>query len=106
MLERDDTVSDVNLSNSGIDDMIKMGNLSEETILKNLKLRYTKDLIYVIIASFRTKDLEHVIIFHLSSLINQSIIFFFWSSPDQHRLHPSIAQPLPGAPHIQPGSGA
>jgi myosin heavy subunit len=57
MLERDDTVSDVNLSNTGIDDMIKMGNLSEETILKNLKLRYTKNLIYVFVASFCAQDL-------------------------------------------------
>jgi myosin heavy subunit len=57
MLERDDTVSDVNLSNTGIDDMIKMGNLSEETILKNLKLRYTKNLIYVFAASFCAQDL-------------------------------------------------
>lgn len=48
MQERDDTISDVNLAgDTGIEDMIKMGNLSEESILKNLATRYSRNLIYV-----------------------------------------------------------
>ncbi len=48
MEARDDVATDVNTSgDKGIEDMIKMNNLSEEGILKNLKIRYEKDLIYV-----------------------------------------------------------
>lgn len=48
MQERGDSISDVALAgNLGIDDMIKMGNLSEENILKNLKIRYMSKRIYV-----------------------------------------------------------
>lgn len=30
-----------------VEDMITLGNLTEETLLQNLRMRYDKDLIYV-----------------------------------------------------------
>ena len=32
---------------NGVDDMIKLKKLDDEAILKNLRIRYAKDLIYV-----------------------------------------------------------
>ena len=45
---RGEATTDVHLSgDKGIEDMIKMNNLDEESILKNLKIRYLNNLIYV-----------------------------------------------------------
>jgi len=35
------------LGEDGVDDMIQLDNLDEPTIMKNLELRYKKDIIYV-----------------------------------------------------------
>jgi myosin heavy subunit len=45
---RGEATTDVHLSgDKGIEDMIKMNTLDEESILKNLKIRYLNNLIYV-----------------------------------------------------------
>jgi myosin heavy subunit len=41
------SVHGTTLPDTGIEDMITLDNLTEETMLTNLKIRYQKNLIYV-----------------------------------------------------------
>jgi hypothetical protein len=88
MQERDDTISDVNLSSSGIDDMIKMSNLSEEAILKNLKIRYQKNAIYVPPPT-PSASCCSVAMAHLS------IVLFFFSSSSRPTRAPFWCRSIP-----------
>lgn len=50
----------------GIEDMITLPNMTEENMLKNLQIRYSKDLIYV-------SNLRHS--FHVQKISNYNAMF-------------------------------
>ena len=69
----------------GIDDMITLNNMTEESMLKNLQVRYAKDVIYV------------------RAILGRELCSFpdRWRA-DLYRHYPRVCKPVPGAPNLQP----
>lgn len=68
---------------NGVEDMITLDNLTEETMLRNIQIRYNKNLIYVR---------------HDPELIGLT-------TPDLHRLDPRVDESVPTSSHLLPRCG-